>query len=148
LVTIDCGVARVVAEPGSLLHVVNERGTLRVKNLLDSRARSVRVHVGRHWLEVAPGQEVLLAKTMKEVSFGLTADALPRRMVRQKEIDNGMHCGTAEFSMMALLSNDSLFRAIAFSHRDGDQNIIDRILKMTACIQTITKTHGPYSRPF
>lgn len=146
--TIDCGTARVVVEPNSMLHIVNEGGILRVRNLIDSRVRSVRVHVGRHWLEVAPGQEVVLAKSMKEVNFGMTADALPRRLVRQKEIDNAMHCGTAEFSMMALLSNDSLFRAIAFSNRDRDRSIVERLLKMTACIQTITRNHGPYSRPF
>ncbi len=89
------------------------------------------------------GQELVIGSTERNLDV-VTADLVPRRRVSRNNIDR-YSLQLSEASPLLLLQNDSLLRKLLRDKSKRSTAMINRLLKSSACVQTATVNHGPYS---
>jgi hypothetical protein len=123
-----------------------QSGVLKVHNLHDSNLGSVAVGVGKQWVPVHVGSEMVIADHSSEVLTAMSNDAIGRRRV--KAIENGSEHGafaSSEFSLPTLVEFSGLLRQVLSSSEHEDQKIKDTIMKTAVSVYQTTGAHGAYS---
>lgn len=143
--TITAGTHKVILASGAIVHVVRDSTHLKIHNLCDSGANSVKVlsSAGR-LLTVGIGQELILATEDGSYKLPPRDENIGRRKVERFVMD-GNQAMRSEVSTIALIQSSDLLRAVYTGTSPADKCIMDRIIKMAAALFQVTGKRGAYS---
>jgi hypothetical protein len=100
--------------------------------------------VGDHKLPVAPGQEVLVCDHDPKDEDKMPPDGIGRRDLTTKQITDDFSVTFADFSIVSLLFSQEHLKTVRQGVKDVDKDILERLERAAAAINTITAVKGPY----
>ncbi len=124
----------------ALIEVNSQR--VKVTNVWEPKLSSLRQYLGQAHFNIAAGEECVLSL---QPHATISRDKIGRRQVRQAELENRA-LRMSEISIITLIPNSALLSSMSISKSREDMKIIDKILKMAACLQSVTSAHGSYSQ--
>lgn len=134
--------AEAVAKPNALIDFEASAGAFRVKAL--SGPGHVSILEGDQSLPLHPGQEILITKREIEESDKKPPDGIGRRFIEELKLKDGARAIMSDYSIMSFLVVEHL-QQLRRSPDPKDQNIIKRILKTAAAVQSLTASRGSYT---
>ena len=72
-------------------------------------------------------------------------DHVARRMVKNTSLDDGTVLVSSEFSLPSLASRDRLISHLFDQSNKQDSQLAEKVLKVSACLMTVTAGHGAYA---
>jgi len=141
--TVELPEGRVELEKGAVVKISALNGVYRIVNIVDDGRDSVRIHVCKRHLSLAPGQEARYS-----INKDLVTQHLHDGCGRRAEKDQSC-CTYAikvnEVSVAAILKHDPIGRQLYLSHDPEDKALANRIVKTAAALALWTKAKTPYS---
>jgi hypothetical protein len=107
----------------------------------------VRHIVGTQKIEVCAGQESVVSRDQAALNAVFKHDSVGRRRVRILDSE-GNKISTAEISIISLMTSSPVLSKIALTKDDQNLALTRKMLKMAACIQLVTASHGTYAGAF
>ncbi|MBX9724830.1 MAG: hypothetical protein K2X81_25720, partial [Candidatus Obscuribacterales bacterium] len=135
-------------EPGTVALVQRTDKILKVRNLCENGSHSIHTVVQGHRqfsIDVAAGQEIVLGDSQTEVQSVLAQDNIGRRKVQYFPIGTGHTLARAEVSPVMVMQKSALLTSLLKSTSVDDQSLKGRMMKMAACLMTVTTSHGAYN---
>lgn len=146
--TVKSGDFSVSLEPGTVALVQRTDKILKVRNLCENGSHSIHTVVQGHRqfsIDVAAGQEIVLGDSQTEVQSVLAQDNIGRRKVQYFPIGTGHTLARAEVSPVMVMQKSALLTSLLKSTSVDDQSLKGRMMKMAACLMTVTTSHGAYN---
>jgi hypothetical protein len=137
----------VIIEAGAMALISRDNLLTKVRNVWESRAGSVRHIVGTQKIEVCAGQESVVSRDQAALNAVFKHDSVGRRRVRILDSE-GNKISTAEISIISLMTSSPVLSKIALTKDDQNLALTRKMLKMAACIQLVTASHGTYAGAF
>jgi len=134
--------AETIAKQNALIDVEAYAGNFRVKAL--SGPGHVSILEGDQSLPLHPGQEIMITKRKIDDSDKKPPDGIGRRFIEELKLKDGARAIMSDYSIMSFLAAEHLLQ-LRRSADPKDQNIINRILKTAAAIQSLTASRGNYT---
>ena len=134
--------AEAVAKKNALIDIEAYTGDFRVKSL--SGPGHVSVQEGEDTLPLHPGQEIFVAKRVVEDSDKTPPDGVGRRKFTDLLLKDGTKAIMSDYSIMSFLAVEHLL-ALRRSSDPKDRDIVERILKTAAAVQSLTASSGMYT---
>lgn len=72
-------------------------------------------------------------------------DAIGRRHIVNHDLGGKHEIISSEVSLESLIENSHVLRQIILSDKDFDRSLVERMVKMAACLMQATRDHGTYS---
>ncbi len=141
---IAVGYWQIQITPYAAIVVSFEDGILKVTNLYDTGASSVKVITTGGPIAIGAGEEVIIAADDKTISGTMQQDRLGRRNTKSHILPSTRCLAHSEISLVSLLENNTTVNQLARSCDPDDRNLSNRVLKMAACLMMATVKHGPY----
>ena len=143
---ITAGALFISLAPGAVVLVSKTPEAVKVRDLHDCKANSVRAYVRNGPSRtVAPGEELALSRNAYQASKAL-ADGIGRRRVDVYPCSDGKCLLVSEFSVINLLSSNRLLALVRTSVKQRqDKRLVESLLKTSAVLLTITQGHGNFS---
>ncbi|MBY0359202.1 MAG: hypothetical protein K2W82_14465 [Candidatus Obscuribacterales bacterium] len=135
--TIDVG-------SGAIALISHDQSQTEVCNLWESGTRAVKVHTAGSTLPLASGQEALLIGKKASVSDALLKLNYGRRGNKVTDLSDGSSALTGEVSLHSVLYVNKLLHKLATSSAKSDQQITDKVVKMTAILTIVTARRGRF----
>jgi len=147
---IDTCRVSIYAKANSSVVVHAEDDITRVMNLSDRHRASVRIVLGKNFIELSPGQEMgVIAGGRKDPKQLVTGDVLGYRKLQVVPVGDKQKIVLWEFSLDDALKQCYIFRQLRQSPDNVDHKLLDEIVKTAAAVDTMYKktreayTHGP-----
>jgi hypothetical protein len=131
---------------GTLSLITVADGLVRVRNLYEENGTSIQAFVGQKHLSIASGEEILLADSHGTLTKEMKRDHIGRRSIKSFEVTPTQTVSRSDVSLISLINNSQLLRAIVHSNRPSDKDVSNNVLKMAACLSLITARKGPYTQ--
>jgi hypothetical protein len=145
--TVRSGNHSIYIAEGALV-LINSKGTvLRVRNLFEGRAHSVRTLIDGEYVDIAAGQELVVGQDQASVVAAVNDDNLGRRNVRQMQTRRGTRLVRSEIPLAALMKSNTTLAYLMQSQDAEDRRAAVKLVKMAACLMLTTAARGPYSLP-
>ncbi len=138
------GDSHIVIDVGTIALISTDSLVTKVRNVWEPKRGSLRQFVGKNHVDVGAGQESLLAKDEKTINTVVSSDLVGRRRVRHVKLEN-KQVSTSEVSLITLMASSPVLNALVKSEQDQDAYLTSKMLKMAACIQAVTGSHGNYT---
>lgn len=100
--------------------------------------------VGDHKLSVAPGQEVLICDHDPKDEDKMPPDGIGRRDLTTRKLTDDFSVTYADFSIVSLLFSQEHLKTVRQGLKSVDKDILERLERAAAAINTITAAKGPY----
>lgn len=146
----DCkilaGNCRIELRKGSVVLLSVSNKLVKVQNVHESALGAVTVHFAGHNASISAGEEIVVGDSEARVKSAMQSDLLGRRKT-QTVGKNNFSVSKGEFSIASLMQNTALLRRIYLSPEKADKQLISKIMKMHACLNQVTSSHGIF-RPF
>jgi hypothetical protein len=139
-----CGDSKIALDAGTVALVTSKNGIARVDNLYDTHDGGLHVALAGKKVDLSAGQEILIGKDDSSLSGMLKSDGLTRRRVKRFDMTHGPSFFRSEVSYVSIFMNSDLLSGLMRSNYGEDKDLLARLLKMAACITTITSGHGVY----
>lgn len=144
-----CRVA-IHAKANSSMVVHTEDDITRVMNISDRHRSSVRVVLGKNFIDLSPGQEIgIIAGGKKDPRQLVTGDVLGYRQLQVVPVGDGLKLVLWEFSLNDAIKQCYIFRQLRESPDSADHKLLKEIIKTAAAVDTMYKKsraeyiHGP-----
>ena len=131
----------VIACKGALASVKSFQGNTYVRSC--SPAGTVSLKVNGKKIALNPGEEMLVAQHKPDASEVNLADGVGRRHSHTIAVGD-KHITISDFAIITLLSNTAALAGLRRSGGEGKQ-LVERILKIAATIDTVLKHRGAYT---
>lgn len=141
---VNAGAYKVAIDPGTIAMLCREGDVVKIRNLIERSAKSVRVFAGKHVFQLAVGQEALISPNYGATAKALKSEAIGRRRIRALDLADGHSVIRCEVSIVSLIQQTELLNRIFNSKNGHDRAITARLLKMSAVIQQVQMSHGAY----
>jgi hypothetical protein len=133
---------------GSVAYVTSNGQTTKVFNVSDKARNSIAVAIDRHTIQTNVGQEIAVASTEREAIADMGVDKVGRRKLRilAEGAPGQLAICTSEYSILSLIQNAELPKALYRSKDRSDRKMVQDIMKMSVCQFQTTVSHGSYSQ--
>lgn len=135
----------IAVDPGTVALITRENKVLKIRALYEPRPNMITVKAGETFIKVSVGQEVLLAPQSVHLQAANKKDNLGRRHVVEANLPNGHAMSRSEFSHVGLIEEADVLTKLFQSQAPHDRQLSGKLLKMAACLMTVTGGHGAYS---
>jgi YVTN family beta-propeller protein len=132
-------------EPGTIVEVANSGKVVKVRDVWENGNKSIHAYAGNQSLSISVGEEVMLAESNGLITQEAKVDPVARRHVRIFTMPNQHSAARSEVSIVSLIQNTELLSHLRVSQDATDKAILDKLVKMAACLAQTTANHGPYS---
>jgi hypothetical protein len=141
--TVQCGAWQMTVAKDTIV-LVNKHGkTVKIRNLYEHKPGSLNLSCQNKQMTLSGGQAIFASSDLTTLNNNLSQDPIPRRQLKTYTLENGQAVASFEFSLVALLPNQTL---VSLASKDSDDQVITKKLyKMAACIMLVTYAHGPYA---
>ena len=141
---VNAGQCVISLSPGSLAHVDAHDGTVKVRNLFDAGKGGIHVKLadGQHSVTVQLGQEIIVSHSG---NVRASADRVGRRRVKETTLSNGQTISTSEYSLLSVIHDSEVLGDMFASQDAHEKAFVDKMMKMSVCLMTVTSSHGPFS---
>lgn len=143
-VTIKAPNATIVAKPGAAVLVSTNGDVTTIRNLYEPGASTVKVSSSSHFAHVPVGSEIVIGPSKAKVLEFLKTDLVGRRRIQVGDVKSGGFV-SSEVSLISLLNQSDLMRAVGRSQHVQSKSMVNKLLKMAACISVVTAAHGGYN---
>jgi hypothetical protein len=144
--TVLAGDCIVHIRAGTAAIVLHEGAVVKVRNLWESRAHSIRVLIGNKSTQIAAGQEMAVGRNDGTLAQSLQTDRTGRRGVNLVALDREKSLVRGEVSLVSLLQNSRVLRHVLRGSNATDRALADKVMKMAACLMQLTAQRGVYAR--
>ncbi|MBX9719852.1 MAG: hypothetical protein K2X81_00520, partial [Candidatus Obscuribacterales bacterium] len=146
--TVKSGNYTISLEAGTVALVQHSNKILKVRNLCENGSHSIHTVVQGHSpfsIDVAAGQEIILGESQSEIQTVLAQDNIGRRKVQYFPIGQHNTLARAEVSPVMVMQKSPLLTSLLKSSHGPDLALKGRMMKMAACLMTVTTGHGAYN---
>lgn len=131
---------------GSIIAISNDGAAIKVRDLYDAGRSSVSaVTHSNHNVKLTAGHELIVSSSGDARSH-MAADKVGRRRVKETIIADDIQVATAEYSLLSLIRSSEVVGKLANSSDAQDKNLMDKVMKMSVALTTVTASHGPFAR--
>lgn len=141
---IRCGAHKITLDGNTIAVVTRNGDQVKVDNLYDSHDSAAHVVVDGKRLDISAGQEVIVGLNDGSLLRSVRQDKVTRRRMKQYDLPHGLGLVRSEISYVSMFLNSQLLSELLRSNNTADQDITARIIKMAACVTTVTSGHGVY----
>jgi hypothetical protein len=143
---LHCNNIQIAIKPGSMILVNRLSAVTKLYNLCEDKSGSVEVTVeGRH-IELSAGQEVAIGSSQDAITATLNKDNLGRRNLKNAQISSNNSFTRSEISLLSLMRKEGSVLPILMKSTTGkDYAVRTKLVKMAACLMTVTAGHGAYT---
>ncbi len=131
---VECAVGEVQISGDGVALLKSDGTELELFNLCESRWGAVKVKVGDREFVVGAGQRLLI---------GSKSSVAVRKETVEKNA-SGINAKLAEYSLLSLMSSSHLLNDVIHSSEAAEKHLGARLLKMAACLQLVTSSHGVF----
>jgi hypothetical protein len=142
---IRAGASSVLVSKGAIVLVSQRAGIAKVNNLSESKLNSARVVVDGTLLPVKAGQEYVIADDFDSLQKSVEEDNVHRRALHTFELPGGVQLMSCEYEPVTLIKHNDLLSSMIHTSNRTDKQVFNKIIKMAACLQIATASHGQYS---
>jgi hypothetical protein len=142
--TVVAGDVRITLQPSSIITVEHEGHSVKVRTLYEPDNTSVSVVIEGKIVNIGVGQELVVAANEGELHLALKNDNVGRRRIKSHPIGN-RHIATSELSLISFMEANPILNQIVHSQEQEDKALVDRLVKMAACLMVSTTSHGAYN---
>jgi hypothetical protein len=129
---------------GAICFVAISDNVVSVRNLSGKVSGSLGIVIAKKFVKLSAGQEVLIAPDNESILLNMQSDGIARRGITLIEVGKEAVVCRSEFSMVSLLNRNTVMRKLVHSTDKDDKAVVEHILKMGACLATVTSVRGPY----
>lgn len=129
---------------GAIALIKRKDGATIVRVLDESAKGSVQLLSGPNSTPIACGEEIILADDLHAVKQVINHSPIARRKTEHFKLAGGKSAAHSEVSLVSVMNNSQLFKALLDSRLEYNKAVGDRIKKTAACLMLITNTHGAY----
>jgi hypothetical protein len=141
---VKTGACQLNISGGTIALIANEGGIIKVRNLWEMRAGTIREIVGDKFFDVAAGQETIISPDEAHLHQSLERDQIGRRKARMLDIPGGLKLSRSELSMVSLIQNTDMLSVLVNSENSADKALAGKLIKMAAVLTQVTARHGQY----
>lgn len=141
---VKSGSASVLIAKDVIALVSTRYGVTKIRNLNESRLNSMKVVVDGSVFPVRAGQETVIADDFQTMQMSVEQDSVNRRALSTFELPNGRQLMSCEFEPVTLIKNNEVLRSMIHTRDRTDRAAFNKIMKMAACLQIATASHGGY----
>jgi hypothetical protein len=141
---LKCGEHLVSVDPGTLAIVTNNNGVVKVSNLWEASAASVRTYSSKKMVPLHVGKQIILGSNSYDVTSAMKSDPVARRRSFFFELPDGKGAARSEVSIVSLCQTEPILQKLLKSTQSQDQSLAEKIVKMAAVLAQTTANHGPY----
>lgn len=131
--------------PNTVVLISKEAQLIKVRPLYETSSNAVRVSTGNMSTRVFAGQELILAEDEDSLRQTLGNDSIGRRKTHMDPIPNNGVVHRCEVSPISLIENNYILTKLVQSTHERDKQVTKKLVKMAACMMSVTNNHGPYS---
>ncbi len=132
-------------DPGAVALITSENKVLTVRVLYEQRANAVAITAGNNAIKLSVGQEAMLAPQSIHLQAANQKDGVGHRHVKEATLSNGHMLSRSEFSHVGLIEQADVLTRLVHSKAPQDRQLSDKLIKIAACLMTVTGSHGAYS---
>jgi hypothetical protein len=143
--TVSAGPYNIFIDTGTIAVITKDSSIVKVRNVYESKAFSLKAHVGKKSITVAAGHELLLGPNDGSLHKALKADPVGRRRIKNTDLPGGESIMTSEISLISLIQNTDVLRQLMNSDNAIDRRMAENLIKMAACITQVSSHRGSYS---
>ena len=127
--------------------LINKAGSItKIYNLCEDGAGSIKVTIDGRCIELSAGHEVVIGSDHPAILKSLDNDGIGRRNIKHTKIPHSYSVLRSEVSLLTLMNqNNSILTHLIKNPSGADLNLRGKLVKMAACLMTVTAAHGPYS---
>jgi hypothetical protein len=134
-----------VLQPATIALINHRNKIVKVHNLWEGSADSIKVIVDKSSTELGVGQEAIIGESTGSLVQVLRSDSLARRHSRSFDIDkHNMIC--SEVHLATVFPTSPLLAAIFHSKDKEDIEVAAKLTKMSAVLTHVTARKGNYSK--
>lgn len=135
----------ITVAPGSVALITKQNNVLKVRALYEAHANSIAIAAENNTIKLSVGQEVMIAPNSVHLRAANLKDDLGRRRIVGAVLSNGHAMSRSEFSHVGLIEQADVLTKLFHSNAPHDRQLSGKLLKMAACLMTVTGSHGAYS---
>lgn len=135
----------VSVDPGTVALITRENKVLKVRALYELHANGVAIKAGDNTIKLSVGQEVMLAPHSVHLKAADKNDYVGRRKIVEATLPNGHAMSRSEFSHIGLIEEADVLTMLFRSSAPHDRQLSGKLIKMAACLMTVTGSHGAFS---
>lgn len=135
----------VSVNPGTVALITRENKVLKVRALYELHANGVAIKAGDNTIKLSVGQEVMLAPHSVHLKAADKNDCLGRRKIVEATLANGHAMSRSEFSHIGLIEEADVLTMLFRSPAPHDRQLSGKLMKIAACLMTVTGSHGAFS---
>jgi filamentous hemagglutinin len=140
------GNCEVAIAAGTFVLLSHEKGLVRIRNIYERSANSVKVNIHNgHTISTSVGEELIVGESADSVRTALNEDGIGRRRTKISTLAGGKTICRSEASLVTVLQRNELLRNLITSSRNQDKAVANKLVKMAACLMISTQSHGIYS---
>jgi hypothetical protein len=143
--TISSGVYKIMVTPGTVALISSSKSIFKLANLFESKGGSIRFVADKNSIDISAGQDLIIASDDSSLTHALRSETVGRRRQRGFELNNSRSVMRSEVSLVSLLQNNEVLSKLLKSTSLVDQKLCERLIKMAACLNQVTVSHGAYS---
>lgn len=144
--TVRAGDCTIHIRAGTVAIVLHEGAVVKVRNLWESRAHSIRVLVGNRSTDIAAGHEVVVGRNDGSLAQSLQKDRAGRRGVDLVALEGEKRLVRGEVSLVSLLQTSGVLKHVLGGSNAADRALAGKVMKMAACLMQLTAQRGIYAR--
>jgi energy-converting hydrogenase Eha subunit C len=141
---VKSGDVTVQIHAGTIALVTHENGIVKVRNMWETGAGTIREVVANKYFDVAAGQETIVSADETRIHESLERDMIGRRRTRLLDIPGGYKLSRCELSMVSLIQNTDMLTNLINSQNAADKALAGKLIKMAAVLTQITGRHGQF----
>jgi hypothetical protein len=136
----------IVMMQANTIAIISIKGNIvKVRNLFEAANNSINTSTGKSSVALAAGQELVFSTEDTGLMQQVKSDNIARRRIKTVEMPTGHNLMRSEVSLLSLLQNEPVLKQLVVSETEHDQALLQKLIKMTACLNQVTAGHGAYS---
>jgi hypothetical protein len=109
-----------------------------------SSPNAIQIQTNHKSIPVSYGEEVVVGDD--SVKQWMVKDTVDRRRVRLLALPENTYIAKSEASPFSIFNSSSMLCSIYDSKETMDKTIVEKIVKMAACLTVVTAKNGSYTR--
>lgn len=134
---VNAGELEVLLDKQSVVQIFRSDGVVIIRCLLDHHAGAVKIHIGRDYFELHPGQELILGNEISSRSA--------YRNRKELNSDFGKII-MREFSLLSLYGDGELLSLMSRSEGSMERWLLSKIGKLFICSQIVRVSNEPFTK--
>jgi hypothetical protein len=135
---LSIGQTCVALDPNTTIWLSKTHETLIVRCLYEDHANAVQIADETWNGKLSAGQQIRIGEAADKVR-------VPERSVIHYRLHKCIDIATSEFSISSMLTSDPILSLLRFSPTQSERASIKRMIKLAACLQLATGSHGPFN---